>query len=181
MQVFTLIISIIALFILLMSWIKVGQYPDIKPKPIDTSYRHDDLSAIQNLVDIMIEGWKTGDANLYTSAFAERHSYIAFNGERFTNTKENIDAHIPLFTKYLRGSELVNQRMIDINFIAEDAAVVIISGSIKPKHWNKPPKSRASIQTLVAQKKEGTWKFAAFQNSRIIHFSMLDIIKMIIS
>jgi uncharacterized protein (TIGR02246 family) len=101
----------------------------------------------------MIEGWKTRDANLYTSAFAERHSYLAFTGERFTNTKENIDAHIPLFTKYLKGYELVNQKMIDINFIAEDAAVVILSGSIKPKRWNKPPKRQSICSNLSSTKK----------------------------
>jgi uncharacterized protein (TIGR02246 family) len=161
-----------------LSFIKVGPYPDIQESDVKPADRMEDRQAIQFLIDTMVIGWGSGDGKLYASVFTDTCDYIAFNGARYISRLQNEQIHNELFNSVLKGSSLVNQKIISLRFIDDDVAIVISTGCVKTRFVKKPPAGRASIQTLVAKKNNGVWKFTSFQNSRISQFTILDGIKM---
>jgi uncharacterized protein (TIGR02246 family) len=176
-----IIIAALCLLVTIMGFIKVGTYPDIQEAPLDMEFRKGDTLAIQSLVDTMVKAWGAADGKLYASVFTDTLDYIAFNGERYITKQQNEEVHQKLFDTVLKGSSLVGQKIIGLRYISDDVAVVITTGFVKTRFVKKPPKSRASIQTLVAKKESGVWRFTSFQNSRISQFTMGDGIKMIFS
>lgn len=180
-NIILLCISAIAIFVFLFSIIKVGSYPDVQENKSQPGDRQQDRQEIQSLLQIMIDGWNRNDGTYYATAFTETCDYIAFNGERYITQKQNAEVHQKLFDTVLKGSSLVNQKIINCRFPNDNTAIVITTGYVKTRFKKHPPKSRFSIQTLVAIKENEKWKFTSFQNSRVQHFTLLDGFKMFLS
>jgi uncharacterized protein (TIGR02246 family) len=129
--------------------------------------RAQDEYALRALLGALTDAWNKGDAEAFASHFTPNSDYIAFNGLHLKGARANADAHRMLFEAVLKDSELVYEEDIAIRFLTADVAVMIAKGSVRLSFQHKLPADRRSIQTYVAVKQDGVWRFAAFQNTRI--------------
>ncbi|QNL48208.1 SgcJ/EcaC family oxidoreductase [Olivibacter sp. SDN3] len=137
-----------------------------------------DVKEIMALEKLSAAGWAAGDGEMLASVYTDRADYVTFNGEWLQSKKEIDLVHQDLFDGVLKGSSIENREVRSIRFITDSVALVHMTGAVKHKGRKRPAKSRASIQTLVALKTAGEWKFTAFHNARISRISLWEGIKM---
>ena len=125
-----------------------------------------DNAAIGAIFQQLLDGWNRGSGEAYGATFMQNSDYISFDGTR-TQGRENIAvSHQRLFDKWLKGTRLVGQ-IESIRFLSPDVALVHATGGTLARGASKPAPQRNSIQTLVALRHDGEWKFTAFHNSRL--------------
>lgn len=129
-----------------------------------------DEAAIRALSGQMHDAWARGDAGAFVAAFTEDADYVVFDGTHLRGRQEIADAHVPLWNGFLKGSTLVGVSS-SIQFLGPDVALVHSKGAVLKRHEKKPSKRSLSVQTMVAVRQEGTWRFAAFQNTRYRPFA----------
>ena len=125
-----------------------------------------DRAAIRDLFERLLEDWARGDGEAYGSRFTEDADYVAFDGTRTVGRERISTSHQQLFDRYLRGTRLTG-RIESIRFLGPDVAIVHASGGTILGGKTRPSPERDSIQTLVAVRGDGGWRFAAFHNSRV--------------
>ena len=125
-----------------------------------------DEGTIRDLFRRLLDDWGRGDGNAYGSRFTEEADYVAFDGSRTTGRRAIAASHQRLFDKYLRGTRLTG-RIGSVRFLGPDIALVHATGGTVMRGKSRPSPERDSIQTLVAVRHEGEWRFAAFHNSRV--------------
>ncbi|WP_162276632.1 SgcJ/EcaC family oxidoreductase [Olivibacter domesticus] len=176
-KVLLLIVLFINALVIISNFIYVTPSIVLKSEPFSKE-RTDDVEEIKALEAIVAKGWATGDARMMASAYTDDADYVTFNGEWLKGKQAIIDTHQSLFDGVLKGSSLADREIKAIRFLTENVALVHVTGSVKQKWREKPAKSRKSIQTLVAIKKDGIWKFATFHNTRVSRISLWDAIIM---
>lgn len=124
-----------------------------------------DEKKIRGLFEQILEGWNKGDGEFYAAPFDEEADYIAFDGSHIKGRAAIASTHQELFDKWVKGSRLVGE-IKDIRFLSAETALLQTTGGTILKGKDKPAPERDSIQTLVAVKKNGEWKFTAFHNNR---------------
>ena len=125
-----------------------------------------DEAQILALFDDLLEDWGRGDGEAYGSRFTEDADYVAFDGTRTRGRREIAASHQQLFDKWLKGTRLTG-RILSVTFLGSDVALVHATGSTIMRGKSVPSPERDSIQTLVAVRDGGGWRFAAFHNSRV--------------
>lgn len=125
-----------------------------------------DERAIRELFEGLLEDWAGGDGESYGSRFTEDADYVAFDGTHTRGRAAISASHQELFDKWLKGSRLTG-RILGVKFLAPDVALVHASGGTVMRGKQRPSPERGSIQTLVAVRRDGGWRFAAFHNSRV--------------
>jgi uncharacterized protein (TIGR02246 family) len=111
-------------------------------------------------------GWNQGSGEAFAAAFAEDGHLIGFDGTHLKGREEIALFHQPLFDKWLKGSRLVGQ-VTKVQFLSPDVALMHATGGTIMGGQSKPSPERDSIQTLVAVNRNGEWRLAAFQNTRL--------------
>lgn len=122
--------------------------------------------AVRGLYAKLMEGWNKGDAEAFAAAFTEDGDLVGFDGSHFRGRREIAEFHQPLFDKWLKGSRLVGH-VKKVRFLNPGLAVMHVHGGTILRGKSKPSAARDSVQTLVASRDSGEWKFAAFQNTRL--------------
>ena len=140
-------------------------HSEYEPRSMTTVGDNDD-AAIRALHQHLIDGWNAGSGEAFGAPFTEDASFVAFDGTRFTGRAQIAAFHQPLFETHLKGTRLVGE-VRDIRFVGDDTAVVTTTGSMIARGKSVPSRERDSIQTLVACKRNGTWRLEAFQNTRL--------------
>lgn len=125
-----------------------------------------DQEEISDLFRRLLEDWGRGDGQAYGSRFTEDADYVAFDGTRTTGRAEISATHQELFDRWLKGSRLTG-RVLAVKSLAPDVALVHATGGTILAGKVRPSPERDSIQTLVAVRRGGAWRFAAFHNSRV--------------
>jgi uncharacterized protein (TIGR02246 family) len=125
-----------------------------------------DEAQILALFDDLLEDWGRGDGEAYGSRFTEDADYVAFDGTRTRGRREIAASHQQLFDKWLKGTRLTG-RILSVTFLGSDVALVHATGSTIMRGKSVPSPERDSIQTLVAVRDGGGWRFATFHNSRV--------------
>jgi uncharacterized protein (TIGR02246 family) len=131
-----------------------------------TDERQQDQEAIHALFHKLLDCWAAGDAQAYAALFTEEADYVAFDGVNQKGRAAIVTSHQPLFERWLKGSRLTGQ-ITSIRFLAPEVALVHATGNTILAGKSAPAPERASIQTLVAVKQEGEWRFTAFHNARV--------------
>jgi uncharacterized protein (TIGR02246 family) len=142
------------------------------PAPTATTVPADE-TAIRELFQHLLDAWGNGDATAYAAQFTEGAEYVTFDGSHVKGRAAITTSHQPLFARWLKGTRLVG-KIISLRFVNADVALVHATGSTVFPGEAKSRPSRDSIQTLVATKHDGTWRFAAFHNTRIQRRSPLQ-------
>ncbi|PJJ53244.1 SgcJ/EcaC family oxidoreductase [Hymenobacter chitinivorans] len=123
---------------------------------------------IQLLLDQLSAAWKAGDGAQFAASFTEDADYVVFDGSHLRGRAAIAQAHQELFEGLMRGSELVGGSITDFQLLSPTVALLHSVGAVRMRWQKKAPTGRNSIQTLVAIEEEsGSWKLAAFQNTRI--------------
>lgn len=130
------------------------------------SAKREDELAIQQLFQSLLDAWAAGDATAYAALFTEDADYIAFDGVNQKGRAAILAGHQPLFERFLKGSRLAGE-MASIRFLCSDAALIHATGNTILAGKSTPSPERASIQTLIAVKQDGEWRFTAFHNTRV--------------
>ena len=136
-----------------------------------TTERAADEAAIRDLFAELLAAWGRGDGHAYGAIFTEDADYVAFDGSRTKGRAAIAESHQRLFDTWLKGTRLVGQ-VESLRFLGPDVALVHATGAMLMPGKDRPV--RPSIQTLVAVKRDGTWRFAAFHNTRIVHRNALQ-------
>ncbi len=131
-----------------------------------------DEMAIGNLCQSLWQSWGNGDGYAYAEHFTEDCDYIAFNGTHYKGREENAIVHQQLFDTWLKGTRLTGE-INSIRFLTPEVALVYSTGGMLMTKRSTQAR-RPSIQTLVAVKKDGVWRFTAFHNCRIQHGNWLQ-------
>lgn len=125
-----------------------------------------DETAIRELVEQLLACWAAGDAEAYAALFTPDADYVAFDGVLQKGHDEIIAVHKPLFEKWLKGSRLT-ARILSLRALSPDVVLVHMMGNTIMAGKQEPEPGRLSLQTLVAVKQEGAWRFTAFHNTRV--------------
>lgn len=125
-----------------------------------------DERAIRDLFRHLLDDWGRGDGDAYGSRFTEDAEYVAFDGSRTRGRNDIAASHQQLFDKHLKGTRLTG-RVEGVRFLSPDTALVHAVGATIMRGKTRPSPERASIQTLVAVRRDDRWLFTAFHNSRI--------------
>lgn len=121
---------------------------------------------IRHLFDALLGDWARGDGEAYGSRFTEDADYVAFDGTHTRGRADISSSHQELFDRWLKGSRLTG-RILSVKFQAPDVALLHATGGTVMRGRTVPSPERDSIQTLVAVRRDGVWRFAAFHNSRV--------------
>jgi uncharacterized protein (TIGR02246 family) len=126
----------------------------------------EDEAAVRALYSQLMDGWNKGSGEAFAAPFAWDGHLIAFDGTHFTRRDEIISFQQPLFDTWLKGTRLVGE-VESVHFLSPDVAVMHALGGTVMRGKSRPSPERDSIQTLVAVKRGGEWRLAAFQNTRV--------------
>ena len=125
-----------------------------------------DEPAVRALYEELMSGWNKGSADAFASAFADDGDLVGFDGTHLRGRAEIAAFHAPLFDNWLKGTRLVGQVM-SVRFLAPDVALVHAVGGTIMRGQSEASRERDSVQTLVAVRRGGAWRLAAFQNTRL--------------
>ncbi|WAJ43070.1 SgcJ/EcaC family oxidoreductase [Mycobacterium sp. Aquia_216] len=126
------------------------------------SERTADEDAIRNLVDRQVDAWAAADPEAYAGVFTSDADYITFLGSHHKGRKAIAASYVPLFKKFLKGSELEIE-ILQVRFATPDVALVVSNAVVKRnRRWAR---RRTRVNTSVAVRIEGQWLFASAQNT----------------
>jgi uncharacterized protein (TIGR02246 family) len=126
----------------------------------------DDEAAVRALYEQLMAGWNKGSGEAFAAPFAEDGDLIGFDGTHLKGRHEIASFHQPLFDKWLKGTRLVGE-VKSVRYLSPDVALMHAVGGTVMRGKSQPSPERDSIQTLVAIKRSGEWRLAAFQNARL--------------
>jgi uncharacterized protein (TIGR02246 family) len=135
--------------------------------------QREDEAAIGQLVQDMQDAQNTNDGELFASAFAQVHDYIAINGMFLANQtrQDNARVHQRLYDESrssLAGKYQeveVRLEVCKIRLLASEVAVVYIRSEFRLK--SDPDKKTKNIITAVMHKRQGEWEIVAFHNAPV--------------
>src|SRR3712207_3847368 len=131
-----------------------------------TANRDADEESVRDLYRELMDGWNRGSGEDFAAVFTEDGDLVAFDGTHFEGREEIAPFHQELFDKWMKGTRLVG-RVKDVRFLSPDVALMHAVGSTIMRGKSEPSPERDSIQTLVAVRRDGQWRLAAFQNTRL--------------
>ncbi len=121
---------------------------------------------MQALMRPLADCWESGDAKAYADLFTAEANYVTFDGVLQKGRAAIAAAHEPLFEKWLKGSRVTGE-ITSMRFLSPNVALIHAVGNTILAEQSAPAANRASIQTLVAGKRDGAWRFTAFYNTRM--------------
>ena len=131
----------------------------------DANYSADE-AAVRDLYRRLLDGWNMGSGSAFAAPFAEDGDLVAFDGTHFKGREQIAPFHQELFDRWMKGTQLVGE-VKGVRFLGPDVAVMHAVGGTVMRGKFEPSPERDSIQTLVATREGGRWRFAAFQNTRV--------------
>jgi uncharacterized protein (TIGR02246 family) len=132
-----------------------------------------DEAAIRAIYQQLMDGWNAGSGDAFASLFEEDGDLVGFDGTHFKGRQEIALFHQHLFDMFLKGSRLVG-KVRSVRFLTSDVAVMhAIGGTVMAGQTDLDPE-RNSVQTLIAVKRNGKWRLAAFQNTRATYIGRPD-------
>lgn len=130
----------------------------------DATGMNADEAAVRDLFQQLLDHWGRGDGLAYGALFTEDADYVAFDGSHTRGGQEIAASHQRLFDTWLKGTRLTGA-VTTVRFLSPEVALVHATGATLMPGRSRPV--RDSIQTLVATKRDGAWRFTAFHNCRI--------------
>jgi uncharacterized protein (TIGR02246 family) len=109
----------------------------------------------------MHRAWDAGDAAAYATEFTEDASYVIFIGSASRGRAQIERDHIPLFTRWQKGSRM-SMHVRQVLPLGDDAIVVVTEGGIGKGERIRHDK----VQTFVFTREGDRWLCAAFQNTK---------------
>lgn len=125
-----------------------------------------DDEQLRAMFDRLCRAWTDGDAQAYGACFTEDCDYVAFDGSLTRGAGAVADSHDRLFRGVLTGTALVGE-VASIRHLSDGVALLHGTGSVLVAWRSRPPKGRATRNTIVAVRTPQGWRIAAIHNGRI--------------
>lgn len=123
--------------------------------------RQPETDTVEAFLGRIAAAWDAGDATAYAAEFTADATYVVFMGLVLRGRQAIEAEHVPVFTKWRRGSRM-SIRMLDLRFPAPGVAVVVTTGGIGTRR--RIPEDK--VQTFILVRDGGAWRCAAFQNTK---------------
>lgn len=123
-----------------------------------------DEQALGKLLNTMETGWVQKNGEMFASVFADNHDFVVWNGYYFPNTSQKSTAmsHQGLFDGPFKTYD-IRLKVDKIRFIRPDIALIHALGAGYQK--GQPiPEDPGVLMSIIAEKKNGTWKIVSFHN-----------------
>jgi len=117
-------------------------------------------TAVDASLSRIAAAWDAGDARAFAAEFTEDASYVIFAGIVSLGRAEIEKAHRPVFEKWQKGSRMSMRELH--RYASTDAVIVVTEGGIGKGRRVRHDK----VQTFVFVDDDGTWRCAAFQNTK---------------
>jgi len=124
--------------------------------------RYADEVAIRALYQRLLDSW--GDAGAYAECFTPDADYIIANGMIEHGWMEIVEGHEIIFSAWARDSRLVGV-IESIRFVTADVALLLAHGHIEYLDQRSSDANPRTVYSLVAQRVDERWRFAAYQNT----------------
>jgi uncharacterized protein (TIGR02246 family) len=124
-----------------------------------------DEQALRDIVAQLETAWNNGDSVAWTKPFAEDADFIHVLGGHFTGAPAIEHGHRVIFDTIYKGSAL-KLEVEKIRFVGETVAIVFLFTTLKVVQPGLPPQMNAR-PTLIAERRDGTWKIVTFQNTLV--------------
>ena len=137
------------------------------------SIRREDEVAIRQLVQDMQEGQNTKNGELFASAFAQEHDYVAINGMFLPNQtqEDNARVHQRLYDESrssVAGRHVEVEVHLNVAKIRPLTAPTVAVAHVESEfHLRGQGEKAKNIITAVMQKQEGEWEIVAFHNAPV--------------
>ena len=115
----------------------------------------------------MAAEWNHGDAQGFTSAFADDADFIIFDGTHLQGREKIRRFHQQIFDTLVKGTRL-EAEVEFIRFITSELAVIHSRARMAFRGQPRTSPSRDSMQLLVVTRNDGRWTVRVMQNSRIL-------------
>jgi uncharacterized protein (TIGR02246 family) len=132
----------------------------------DDGARAADEAAIRGLIERAARAWADGDGEAYAAVFAPDADYVTFGGMHLEGREPIARVHQQLFDGPLAGSRLA-LTVKKVRFLGPDAAIAHVDGGIVEGGRDELTDERRSMQTVVAARRDGEWRVAATQVTRV--------------
>jgi uncharacterized protein (TIGR02246 family) len=127
-----------------------------------------DEADIRALYQQLMEGWNIASGDAFAAPFEDDADLVGFDGTHIEGQQQIALFHQHLFNMFLKGSRLIG-KVRRVRFLTADVAVMhVVGGTVMAGQTDLEPE-RNSVQTLVAVKRNGKWRLAAFQNTRAVY------------
>lgn len=114
------------------------------------------------------DAWNAGDADAYGEQFTDDATYVVFDGHLLRGRTEIVQTHRFLFDGPLRGSRMTEPTTDDalVRFLRPDVAHLVVTGAVLPAGQETITADRRSVVSFLLVHHGGSWRVAAFQNTR---------------
>lgn len=126
-----------------------------------TGDEHATADTVEAFLARIVSAWNAGDAAAYAAEFTADATYVVFIGLVLRGRAAIEAEHVPVFTKWQRGSRM-SIRILDLRMPAPGVAVMVTTGGIGTRR--RVPEDKVQTFTLVLE--DGRWRCAAFQNTK---------------
>ena len=127
-----------------------------------------DETAIHALHQRMIDSWNRGNGASFAEIFTDDADLAVVGGKRLKGRQEIAATYQRLFDGGMRGSRFTSQ-MESLRFLSSNIALFsAVTGTLMPGDRTDQAQ-RDFLQTMVAVKRDGRWRIAAFHDSRILN------------
>ncbi|MCP2343065.1 SgcJ/EcaC family oxidoreductase [Actinomadura rupiterrae] len=128
-----------------------------------TTSRAADVAAIVSVLERLTAAWDAGDGAAYGAEFTGDATYITYVGTLYQGADEIGRAHQVLFDSFIKGTKLASETL-SVRLTGPDSALVVTRGATY-KGGDRPAKLD-KVQTYSMVREDGSWKVAAFQNTK---------------
>lgn len=143
-----------------------GPSSTMKPPDAHRDTTQADEAAVCAFPQRMIEAWNRGSSAGFAAAFTGDADFVAFEGTHLQGRERIAAFHQQLFDTAVKGTRLVDGRVVFVRFPAPGLAVMHATvGVVMPGEEVASP-SRDSMQLFVAVKRDGEWRLRALLNAR---------------
>jgi uncharacterized protein (TIGR02246 family) len=125
-----------------------------------------DLAAVHSLAQSIVAAWATSDADAFAAVFTEDGSVILPGGVYLKSRVEIRDFMAAAYAGPFKGTA-VAANPIDVRFISPDTSLMITEGGVLLPGETQVAEERAIQAMWVSVKRDGEWKVAAYQNTRV--------------
>lgn len=122
-----------------------------------------DESEVRELYRQLLDGWNRRSANAFAASFTPDGVSIGFDGSQMIGQAEIASTLQQIFGNHLTAPYVSKVR--DVRLLSSEVAVLrAVVGMVPPGQTDINPAVN-TIQTLVAVRRDGTWRIALFQNT----------------
>jgi len=129
------------------------------------SARLADEVALRALYQQITDGWNLGSGKAFAVAYTEDADYVGFDGTHLEGREEIAMSHQQLFDSFAKGSRLAG-KIANVRFLTPEVAIVNAVGGVVMAWQSDFEPEETYTQTMVAMKRNGSWRITLFQNTR---------------